>query len=355
VAEESLQKRYEQVDLPFYREHVAPLLPGEVLDFHAHTWLRAHWRAVPWKGDQDGGAYMVTVEDYDVGCLMADGNAMFPDRTYRAVCFGYPAPCADLTRSNAYTAEARSQAGFFPLMLVRRDEVAQDELRRQLIEGGFFGYKVCLTWFGDDYGESTVADMIGPAEMELADELRLVVLLHVPRSGRLADPQVQEGVRALARQYPHAALVLAHCGRCYHPDQFRAAVGAIEKLENVHLDTSMVMDPLVLQMAFERLGPARILFGTDLPVAAMRGRRVYVMDHWVDVVLPGYPASAFRVPAEGIRATFMAWEIVLAIRRAGEAAGIGESELAGVFHDNGMALLRRVAIPPAEAANEAGA
>lgn len=71
--------------------------------------------------------------------------------------------------------------------------------------------------------------MIGPVELALANERRLVVLLHVPRSGRL-------------------------------------------------------------------------LFATDFPMAAMRARRVWVMDHWVDVVLPGYPASAYRVSGDTFRA-----------------------------------------------------
>ena len=111
---------------------------------------------------------------------------------------------------------------------------------------------------------------------------------------------------------------------------------------HVSLDTSMVMDPFVLRMVFEEIGPHRIVFGTDLPVAMMRGRRVYAMDHWVDLVAEGYPPSAYRVAANGIRATFMAWEIVLAVRRAAEAAGISQSDLKAVFRDNGMRLLRNV-------------
>ena len=53
--------------------------------------------------------------------------------------------------------------------------------------------------------------------------------------------------------------------------------------------------------------------------AAMRGRRVSVMDHWVDVVLPGYPKSAYRVDGE-IHATYMSLEIALALRWAASTA-----------------------------------
>jgi hypothetical protein len=98
----------------------------------------------------------------------------------------------------------------------------------------------------------------------------------------------------------------------------------------------------VLQVVLEELGPQRLLFATDFPVPVMRGRRVYVLDHWVDLVLPGPSPSAYRVPSPDLRASFMVYEIILAIRRAAERAGITEGELRAIFHDNGAGLLERV-------------
>jgi len=74
----------------------------------------------------------------------------------------------------------------------------------------------------------------------------------------------------------------------------------------------------------------------------MRGRRVYVMDHWVDVVLEGYPPSEYRVASNEIHATFMAWEIAMAVLRAGEMAGLSQDRVKAVFCENGTALLGRV-------------
>jgi hypothetical protein len=178
--------------------------------------------------------------------------------------------------------------------------------------------------------------------MELADELGLVVLLHVPGSRRLADPDVQRGIKNYARRYINAQIVLAHCGRCYHPDTMRASINSIKNIQNVYLDTSMVMDPTVLQMVLGSIDSRRLLFGTDLPVAAMRGRRVYVMDHWVDVVLEGYPPSAYRVGTDRVRATYMVYEIILAIHRAGEKSGLSDEEMMGIFYRNGMSVLHKV-------------
>ena len=286
---------------------------------------------------------MVTTEKYLPGALLADGDRCFPDREYSAVCFGYPTPVTEHRKDPAFMAEAGRHARLYPLRLAGRTfGLSSSEYSETLIEGNFFGFKILLDWLGDDYGDVTIEDMAGPEEMIPAHDMKLPVMLHVPRSGRLADPVVQEGVRRLSKEYPDASIVLAHCGRCYLPSEMSRAAGSVEDLPNVYMDTSMVMDAVTIQIAMEHLGPGRLLFGTDFPVAAMRGRRVRVMDHWVDVVLDEYPDSAFRVKSSGIRASFMAWEIVIAIRDAAARAGISARELHGVFYDNGMRLLKRV-------------
>jgi uncharacterized protein len=327
----------------FYRERIAPFLPPAVLDFHAHVWRKADWHAVPWKSGARGGGYMVADEDYPVEQLLADGRACFPDREYRAVCFGYPTPSADNQKDTAYVASAGTRRGMYPLMIVGSPlAVAPEVIRRRLDEGGFLGYKVFLPWHGDDYGATRVQDMLSAREMDIAQELGLVVLLHVPRSGRLADPEVQDGVRWLSSEWPGARIVLAHCGRCYLPAEMEHAIASIRDLPNVYLDTSMVMDETVLRMVFDGIESSRVLYATDFPVAAMVGRRVRVMDHWVDIVTGDTPASAFRVRAEGIRAMYMALEIACAVIQAGRAAGLSGGALRSVFFENGMKVLRGV-------------
>ena len=342
-------ERYETIDLPFYRREIAPFLPPRLLDAHTHTWSAGNWRETPWASSTPGGAYMVTTEQYPPERLLGDGDRCFPDREYHAVCFGYPTPAVDWEKDTAYVAAAaRQHPRLHPLALAGPDlKLTRDRYERALCEGGFYGFKVFLNWYGDNYGDKRVEEMFGPAEIALANEQRLFVMLHVPRSDRLADPVVQRGVQWLAKECPEASIVLAHGGRCYLPAEMKAALGAIRALPNVVLDTSMVMDPVTLQLALRELGSSRLLFATDFPVAAMRGRRVRVMDHWVDVVLPGYPASAYRVAGE-IHAAFMAWEIVLAIRWAAELNGLRRDETDAIFWDNAWRLLHRVKMNPSE-------
>jgi predicted TIM-barrel fold metal-dependent hydrolase len=330
----------------FYQDEVFPYLPEKILDFHAHIWSYSNWKYIPWETEEQGASYMVTETSYLPEQLIADGKRCFNGCQYSAVCFGNPTPSVDWEKQVAFVAEAvRNYPFLFPLVVAGKKLGISSEKYKQILAGGrFYGFKVFINWSGDAYDDTRVQDMIGPCEAELANEMRLVILLHVPGIGRLADSGVQKGVEWLAKECPEGRIVLAHCGRCYTPQDMKKAAGFLKNLPNVFMDTSMVMDPVVIEIALDATGPSRLVFGTDFPVAAMRGRRVRVMDHWVDVVLEGYPKSAYRVASSSIRATFMAREIAFAVICAAELCGIKTSERAGIFYDNGIGLLNRVAI-----------
>lgn len=325
------QEHYQTIDLPFYKENIEPRLPENVLDFHAHVWHSSHYKINPGKKNKKGSDYMVTTTEYSFDSLLNDADRIFPGKNYKAVCFGNPTPAVDQVRTNEYISDgAAACSGLFPLMIAGKGLLPGEELEKTIINGNFYGYKVFLNWYGDDYSDITIEDMLSPVEMSIADKYRLIVLLHVPTSDRLANPVIQQGVRTLAEGYPNAQIVLAHCGRCYLPDQMKAAAHSIKGLKNVSLDSSMVMDPTSLEILLDQIDSKRLLFATDFPVPAMRGRRVYVMDHWVDLVLDGYPESGYRVQSDNMRASFMVYEIVLALLRAAERTGLSEAEIEAI-------------------------
>ena len=340
------KEHYEKIDIPFYKTEIEPRLPEEILDFHVHVWQPDQYKINPFSDDVKGLKYMVFGSDYSFDQLFKDTSMMLPGKVYKSVCFGNPGPAVDPVKTNKYVRDgAAGNSSVYPLMVAGKGLLAAEQIEKEIIEGGFLGYKVFLNWFGNDYGSIGVDDMLGPVEMKIAQKYKLIVLLHVPGHGRLADPAISQGVRNLAGSYPSAQIVLAHCGRCYLPDEMKHAVSAIKDLENVYLDTAMVMDPTVLEILLEQIDSRRLLFATDLPIAFMRGRRVYVMDHWVDVVLEGYPQSSYRIQSNDIRATFMVYEIMLAIIRAGERIKLKEKEIKSIFHDNGMRIINRVSLP----------
>lgn len=327
----------------FFDEYIDSRIPENILDFHVHM-----WKSDQWTGKNDGGGngaerYMVSERQYPLSALTNDAALCFPGKKYHAVCFGNPGPLTDTAMTNEYIAKCAKQNGaLFPLMVAGGGRIEPEILEERLDAGGFLGYKVYLNWIGNDYQNIKVEDMLTRFEKELADSRRLVVLLHVPSSGRLADPEIQQGVINLAKECPNASVVLAHCGRCYHPLEIFKAAPSMEvmaKLGNVYMDTAMVMEPAVIETAIKTMGHDKLLFGTDLPIAAMRGKRVNILDHWVDIVKKGHPESDFRVASDMFGASYMAREICLAVLAAARLGGLGYDAVDDIFFKNGMRVI----------------
>lgn len=338
----------------FFQTELKPWLPDQVLDFHTHIWQPDHWinykpgttdtAALVEEHQQEHQKYMETTMAYSAEELLRDGGSAFPGLKYHAVVFGQPEPQCDQGRTNAYAALAgREHETMYPLRCtgpaLKTDPV---DLHREMTEGGFYGYKVFLDWVGDQYPPLIFDDMLTEAEFRYANNNGLIVLLHVPRAGRLADPEVGDSVRRMAQKYPSMKLVLAHCGRCYRYEEIRQALHWVADLDNVWFDCSMVMDPTVIAYILQRKDPRKMLFATDCPIAVMQGKRVNVGDHWVDLVLPGAPESHYRVISDNMRATYMIHEIAKAVIIGSELAGLSAEETKRIFFQNGMDLLQSV-------------
>ena len=339
----------------FYEREIAPFLPDQVLDFHTHIWMPDQWKnaggnegvdrvSLVSEEKKEAAKYMTSSTEYSVENLLSDAAEAFSDRPYNAVVFGAPCPDADNKRTNSYVASvSASRPNLFPLRVTGKalSETASD-VRREIDTQGFYGYKVFLDWLGDEYPPLVFDDMVSEEQCALADEKGLIILLHVPRSGRLADPEVGKSVREAALRWKNARFVLAHCGRCYRFEEIREALRWVADLPNVWFDCSMVMDPTVHAYILQRMDPTHYLFATDYPIAAMRGRRVNIADHWVDVVLPGPAEGHYRVITDNMRASFMTHEIVKAVLIGSELAGLSSLQTRNIFFQNGMSLLQEV-------------
>ena len=331
-------------------------MPDKILNFHTHIWKPDHWLNynsdmvvqdnTVWSAEaaREHQKYMSTTVSYSAEDLLRDGAAAFPGLEYHAVVFGQPTPACNQSRTNAYASEAaRKHENLYPLRCTGLALGTSEEvLQREMESGGFYGYKVFLDWVGDQYPPLVFEDMLTEAEFRYADERGLIVLLHVPRSGRLADSEVGASVRRMAMKYPNMKLVLAHCGRCYRYEEIRQALHWVADLDNVWFDCSMAMDLTVMAYILQRKDPRKMLFATDCPVAAMHGKRVNVGDHWVDLVLPGAPAAHYRVISDNMRATLMIHEIAKSVIIGAELAGLPQEEAKRIFFQNGMDLLRIV-------------
>jgi predicted TIM-barrel fold metal-dependent hydrolase len=328
---------YERVDLPVYREVVAPLLSDKILDIHAHA------RAEFSNRDFDRMAHKYpgrSHQPFPVEELVATGALMFPDQTYHALVFGMPFP-DQYVQSNAHVGqECRQRSTLYPLYIPDM-QATEEQVRQAVLEGGYYGFKPYWTMveWKEQEDDVTILDMLPQPYMRVADDWGLMIMLHIPGSRRLASVSNIECIQKLSREYPQAKIIIAHLGRSYCPWSMKGGIEQLCDLPNVYWDTSFVQQSLVYKVFFDHVDPAKVMYGTDLPLAQTRGRRVCINDKWVDVTRDRLGWTASRDPQHPVEGTFMAYEMIRAMREGAEEAGLSVDDLRPIFFDNGMRLI----------------
>ena len=152
----------------------------------------------------------------------------------------------------------------------------------------------------------------------------------------IADPANYEYVIEKCTRYPHANLVLAHTGRSFCAENARRGLPMIKQLKNVWFDTSAICEPGPFITVIREFGVKKLMYGSDFPIAEIRGRCVTLGDgfFWVqpDTVASQPDNSAFNPTLVGL-------ESIRALLDAADYLGLGKSERDDLFFNNANRLL----------------
>lgn len=350
-------RRYETVDRRVFADEFEDFLPDEIYDIHVHLHLPANGRpseeaiAESWASE---APYELSLEQLD-----EVQGLLFPGRRTRSLVFANPSKWVDLPAANAYVAEVTGGGRVgarVPTrscgredtpthadgLLVTRPEWPADEVRRLVQDGGFLGLKPYPGLVGGRFDENVaVDDYLPPHQQALASELGLIVMLHLPRPERLRDPRNQDEVRRMVETYPNLRLIIAHIGRAYTMSFAESGLQALHDLP-VWWDFAMHLNADVMQLALEMVGPERLMYGSDLPVALMRGMRRHEGDAYINYSDGDYRWNTpdKRMPAD-VEAgyTLYLYEELRAFKQAAQGAGLGPAEVALVMNGNARALV----------------
>jgi len=280
---------------------------------------------------------------YTIEDCQADAEAVLPGKSFSGVCFGSPAREVDRERENRYVASIADNERFFGLALVSPEDPIE-RVEKWVRETPLLGYKPYHNFVtSKPAAEVSIPDMLPAVQMDLADRLGLLVMLHIPRVDRLADPDNQREICELADRYPNVSIVLAHVGRAYYLSNVLGQLTEIRKRPNVYVDLAMLNHWEVLEHVFAEFPRDRILFGTDMPVSCFGGKSVeindgyaYIMEDDIDIGTSIY--DAHRV----VQFTYFYYEELRAIRKAAGKAGLSGQDLRAIFFENSAGLLERV-------------
>lgn len=321
-----------------WEEELEDFVPESVLDFHAHVF---HAETIP-SGCEPYSCAGHALPSYDLNALSQDMAELYPGRDTSAVVFGLPHVEYDRVSNNDYAGRAADKKRFFPLRLFDPLEDTPEAVETDLASGRFLGLKPYLNYLRkDDPNTVEIAEMLPGWAMEIVNAHGLLVMLHIPRKERLADPLNQKQLVALCGAYPEARIVLAHVGRAYFLKNVQGNLDALAGLPNLYFDLAMVSNPEVLEYVFTVAPRERILYATDLPIAVAPGKSVEINNQYTYVTPVPWHLSISDDHGKLVFTSFL-YEELRGIRKAVERCGLGKDFVEAVFCGNGRQLLDSV-------------
>lgn len=324
-------------DRLIYQQEFENFLPSKIFDAHAHLFDSScilTGARLPSKSPyrKFGGCF--TIEQY-----LDWAGKNLPDQELYINSFGSPSTEMDREASAAYSGRISDNRRFFGMALISPHD-SIETVERRVTSNRLIGYKPYLNyvdWKSAD--DVAINDMMTEAQMEYADKTGLIVILHIPRPLRLSDPLNQSQMVALCRRYPGARIVFAHIGRAYYLNNVTGFLEGIAACENAWIDTSMVNHEGVLEYAFRHFPKDRILFGSDAPIAMLRGKSVEINDQYAYLMGEDYEiGTSIYDSKHAIRFTTFYYEQLRGIKLAATRAGLGDADIEGIFYGNAHKL-----------------
>lgn len=318
-------------DRELFERDLASFVPPRLFDAHAHLYEKRQF-----KGEVPS---LVQKGPESVGWNAYRGfmAQMLPQRQISGLFFGWPVIGMDTAAANEFmVSEARQDSGSHSLMLVQPD-MDPEFIRQTVRRGGMAGLK-CYHCYASEHPtfEAAIPSYLPEAQVRIAHEERLVIMLHMVKRRSIADPSNQEVIREWAKRYPNARWILAHAARGFNPHHVVQGIEALRGLRNIWCDTSAVAESGAIEAIARVLGIDRVLYGSDFPVTHLRGRCVAVGDSflWLSPENTDLHASYGE-----IRPVLVGLESLRALKLACLNLGLSDSQVEGLFFGNAEDLL----------------
>lgn len=318
-------------DLIIYREELAPLLPEKIFDVHVHAFSKDFFPEGFEFSPQScyrkfGGAFPIALWRE----LMKE---LLPEQTVWVNCFASPNLQVDRDR----IPDVNWKNEFAMAIISPADPV--EKVMNRIENSGAVGVKPYLNYAADYYGKKSndveIFDMLTPEQLEYLNEKSLAVTLHIPRSARFADPLNQRQMIGLCEKYPGIKFIFAHIGRAYFMRNIMESnISEFVQFPNAFFDTAMINSVDILKYTFDHFPAERVLFGTDSPIALLRGKSVEINNQYAYLMGENYAIGTSIIDTDhAVEFTTFFYEQLRAI-----IASAPEKDREKVFFDNAYKL-----------------
>lgn len=325
-----------QLDEEFYEKYLKSRLPERIIDCHAHIatpeitknisreTIEADWAL-------QYNTYM-TVEQakyyYD---------QFFPDKKVEYLALPFFCMGVDLEANNEYLSCNTDRA----LMAVHPNWEAE-YCETILIQKGFLGFKPYPAFVTNvKSAEISIFDFITHDQLKILNKHKKVLMLHLPRRGRLHDDNNVYELKLIKDKYPDIKAIIAHFGRSFCRSTFLKGVKKLGRdINSFFYDTTAVINPDVYKEAFPIIDHNRIMFGTDFPLTLWHGKRIWIEEQEKYINL-SREDSLWNKHIEGAekeaKYTFFVYEQLKSIL---DVAGNDKKLIDNVFYNNAINILK---------------
>lgn len=318
------------IDRRVWEEELEEFLPGRIFDAHTHIHLRELDRTET--GPDDTTRPFPRI-DHEV--LSEMYGQLFPGREVHSLLFGWVFEKPDFDSLNAFVAE---QAAFDPMavpFMLTPPTFSPEHLAEQVDKKKFRGLKPYPFWTEKRW-EAAITDIIPEPLLEVADEKRLFITLHLSKKTGIADAGNIQQLNTLSRRYPGVRWILPHAARASVVWPLERGIDGIRDLPNLWYDTSSVTDPEVYSLLFRKVGMNRILYGSDISSDLIRGQMVGFGFAWA--LLTEDVIAGMNITHCDPASTFVLYETLRAARRAMIRDEISRENIEDIFFRNAVRL-----------------
>ena len=335
------------VDRAVYRDSLAEFLPAKIIDAHTHVWRSEHThhdaaalaRAVTWPAR--------VASDGPVEELVEGFRLLLPGKEVTPLIFSSIHEGDDFDLMNSYVSQSGT-AHKFPALIYAHPTWSGKELEKGIRKGRFLGAKVYLNLSAPYIPEKEIRifDFLPPHQLDVLHRNKCVVMLHIPRDGRLRDPVNLAQMLEIEKNWPGVRLIIAHVGRAYCDEDMGNAFETLKATKHMVFDFAANTNDHVFEAALRTFGPERCLFGSDMPITRMRMRRICEGGHYINIVPRGLYGDVSKDRnmreadgAEADKLTFFMYEELLAIKRAVERIGLSRQDVESFFYGSAKRFL----------------
>ena len=332
-------------DRKVYEKELKGFLPKEFIDCHVHIW--GDLKDVPIQGNHNGGSTWTdkVAEDLPADKLVESYKILFPENKVTPLVFGsclrHIPTCNEFVRNDALKYN-------MPTLFRTSYDMTPDYLEQEVKKGGFLGLKPYLSNCPPyiPANETRIFDFLPKEHLEVANKNGWIVMLHIPRSGRLKDPVNLAQIMEIEENYPNLKLIVAHIGRAYAKEDIGDAFDILKNTKNLVFDfTANVCDDAI-RACLEAVGTKRLMFGSDLPIAFMRMYRIVENGEYFNVVPRGLYGDVSKEPhmreTDETDVTFMIYEQILALKRVAAQMKLTDSQIEDIMFLNAKNLINSV-------------